>query len=139
MRREPFAEEHLPFLDGLIADPVSLRFTRIPEPTPPGFPRLWLDSYEAGRRDGTREAFAAIDDDGTFLGLALAPEIERSAQEAELGGFGGGCRRGLGLDGRLGLDLGRLGALAGPRLVELDAPLALGRLLERQARAERAA
>ncbi len=85
MRLEPFAEEHLPFLDALIADPVSLRFTRIPEPTPPGFPRLWLDSYEAGRRDGTREAFAAIDDDGTFLGLALAPEIERGAREAELG------------------------------------------------------
>ena len=85
MRLEPFAEDHLPFLDALIADPVSLRFTRIPEPTPPGFPRLWLDSYEAGRRDGTREAFAAIDDDDTFVGLALAPEIERGAHEAELG------------------------------------------------------
>ena len=85
MRLEPFADEHLPALDALIADPVSLRFTRIPEPTPPGFARLWLDSYEAGRRDGTREAFAAIDDDDRFLGLALAPEIDRDAREAELG------------------------------------------------------
>ncbi len=85
MRLEPFSDEHLPALDALIADPVSLRFTRIPEPTPPGFARLWLDSYEAGRRDGTREAFAAIDDDDRFLGLALAPEIDRAAREAELG------------------------------------------------------
>ena len=85
MRLEPFADEHLPLLDALIADPVSLRFTRIPEPTPPGFARLWLDSYEAGRRDGTREAFAALAGDGTLLGLALAPEIERGAGEAELG------------------------------------------------------
>ena len=38
----------------------------------------------------------------------------------------------------LALDLGRLGALARPRLVELDAPLALGRLLEREAGTERA-
>jgi RimJ/RimL family protein N-acetyltransferase len=85
VRLEPLADEHLPLLDALIADPVSLRFTRIPEPTPPGFARLWLDSYEAGRADGTREAFAAVDDDGSFLGLALAPEIERDAREAELG------------------------------------------------------
>jgi RimJ/RimL family protein N-acetyltransferase len=85
VRLEPFAEDHLPALDALIADPVTVRFTRIPEPTPPGFPRLWLDMYEKGRRDGTREAFAALDDDGTFLGLALAPEIDRDAREVELG------------------------------------------------------
>jgi len=96
VRLEPFADEHLPLLADLIADPVSLRFTRIPEPTPPNFPRLWLDSYEAGRRDGTREAFAAFDDERSgdeasgrgrdmFVGLALAPEIERGAREAELG------------------------------------------------------
>ena len=30
----------------------------------PDFGRLWLDIYEAGRQDGTREAFAALDDDG---------------------------------------------------------------------------
>src|SRR4051794_30096220 len=39
----------------------------------------------------------------------------------------------------LRLLLGRLGALAGPRLVELDAPLAVLGLLQRQPRAERAA
>jgi RimJ/RimL family protein N-acetyltransferase len=85
VRLEPLAEEHLPLLDALIADPESLRFTRIPEPPPPGFPRRWLDSYEAGRRDGTREAFAAFEDDDRFVGLALAPAIEPVAREAELG------------------------------------------------------
>jgi RimJ/RimL family protein N-acetyltransferase len=84
VRLDPLAEDHLPLLDALIADAESLRFTRIPEPPPPGFPRHWLDSYEAGRRDGTREAFAAFDD-GTFVGLALAPAIERGPREAELG------------------------------------------------------
>src|SRR5439155_11675542 len=45
-----------------------------------------------------------------------------------------------GLRGRrlLGL-LGRFGALAGPRLVELDAPLAVLALLQREPRAEAAA
>jgi RimJ/RimL family protein N-acetyltransferase len=85
MRLEPFADEHLRSLDVLFTDPESLRFTRIPEPPPPGFGRLWLDMYEAGRRDGSREAFAALDDDGSFLGLALAPHFDRKAAEVELG------------------------------------------------------
>jgi RimJ/RimL family protein N-acetyltransferase len=85
VRLEPFADEHLPSIDELIADPVTLGFTRIPEPTPPDFARQWLDMYEAGRRDGTREAFVALDDGDRFLGLALAPEIDRAAREVELG------------------------------------------------------
>ena len=85
MRLEPFAEDHLPSLDVLFSDPVSLRYTRIPEPPPPGFARQWLKMYEEGRRDGSREAFAALDDDGTFLGLALAPEFSREDAEVELG------------------------------------------------------
>jgi RimJ/RimL family protein N-acetyltransferase len=82
---KPLAEEHLPLLDALISDPETLRFTRIPEPPPPDFPRHWLDAYEAGRRDGTRQAFAAFDDEERFVGLALAPAIEPGAREAELG------------------------------------------------------
>jgi RimJ/RimL family protein N-acetyltransferase len=85
VRLEPFADEHLPSLDVLLTDPVSLRFTRIPEPPPPGFARRWLDSYEAARQDGSREAFAALSDDGSFLGLALAPHFDRKAAEVELG------------------------------------------------------
>ena len=60
MRLEPFGTEHLDALREFIGDPDVLRFTRIPEPTPPDFPETWLARYEAARRDGTREAFAAV-------------------------------------------------------------------------------
>ena len=56
----------------MLGDPELLRFTRVPEPAPPGFARTWLDRYEEARRDGSREAFASVDETGTFLGLALA-------------------------------------------------------------------
>ena len=55
-----------------------------------------------------------------------------------LSGFGGSLLGGL-AGRRLLLGLGRLGALAGPRLVELDAPAALLALQQRKLRAERAA
>ena len=82
----PFAEAHLAAIPALTDDPETGRFTRIPVPPPPGFPRAWLDLYEQGRRDGTREAFAVVDaDDGSFLGLALAPVIEADDRTVELG------------------------------------------------------
>jgi RimJ/RimL family protein N-acetyltransferase len=84
MELVPFTERHLGDIADLIADPEVLRFTRIPEPPPDGFPRQWLDRYERGRADGTAEAFA-IEEDGRFLGLALAPSIERQESEVELG------------------------------------------------------
>jgi RimJ/RimL family protein N-acetyltransferase len=85
VRLVPFDETHLAGVAGMLGDPDVLRFTRVPEPTPDDFPREWLARYEQGRRDGTREAFAAVDADGRFLGLALAPEIDREEREAELG------------------------------------------------------
>jgi RimJ/RimL family protein N-acetyltransferase len=81
----PLAEEHLDDIAGLLDDPDVLRFTRLPIPPPPGYAREWLDRYEAGRAEGTREAFAAVDDDGRFLGLALAVDIDREGREVELG------------------------------------------------------
>jgi len=80
----PLAREHLPAVRALLDDPDVLRFTRVPEPPPPDFPETWLERYERGRRDGTREGFAVVDG-GEFLGLALAPRIEREARTAELG------------------------------------------------------
>ena len=62
-----------------------LRFTRVPEPPPPGFGRTWLARYEAGHRDGTAEGFAAVGVDGTFLGVAVAPDIDVEGRELELG------------------------------------------------------
>jgi RimJ/RimL family protein N-acetyltransferase len=92
----PLAREHLPAVEALLDDPDVLRFTRLPEPPPPGLAETWLGLYERGRRDGTREGFAVVDD-GVFLGLALAPRIEREARTAELGYIVAPSARGRGV------------------------------------------
>jgi RimJ/RimL family protein N-acetyltransferase len=69
----------------MLDDPGVQRFTRIPVPVPPGFAQTWIDSIEAARREGTREAFVVVDRDGTVLGWAGAPRIDRAAREVELG------------------------------------------------------
>lgn len=74
------------------------RFTRIPEPPPPGFTDRWLEGYEQGSREGTREAFAIVDaDDGSFLGFAAAVRIEPESQTAELGYMVAAPARGRGV------------------------------------------
>jgi RimJ/RimL family protein N-acetyltransferase len=78
-------EAHLEAVAAMLSDPDVLRFTRVPEPTPADFPQQWLRTYEQGRRDGTREAFAALDGGGALVGLALAFGIDRGEAEAELG------------------------------------------------------
>src|SRR5919201_4381202 len=70
----------------MMADADVLRFTRVPEPVPADFATEWLGFYEEGRRDGTREAFAVVDTvDASFVGLALAPRINREERTVELG------------------------------------------------------
>jgi RimJ/RimL family protein N-acetyltransferase len=93
----PFGEEHLAELEEMLGDPDLLRFTRVPEPVPPGFARTWLERYEEGRREATREAFAIVEDGGDFLGLALAPRIDREARTAELGYVVAPAARGRGV------------------------------------------
>lgn len=85
VRLEPLDERWLEDVAAVVADPEVLRFTRVPEPPPPGFEQRWVGSYIAGRRDGTREGFAAVDAEGRFLGLGLAPHIDREGAEMELG------------------------------------------------------
>jgi RimJ/RimL family protein N-acetyltransferase len=85
LRLEPLAPHHLDALTAMLPDPDVLRFTRVPNPPPPDFTQQWYDRYEACRRDGTREAFAAIDAAGAFVGVALAPDIDRAEAEVELG------------------------------------------------------
>jgi RimJ/RimL family protein N-acetyltransferase len=97
IRFEPFGESHLEELEEMLEDPELLRFTRVPEPVPPGFARTWLNRYQEGRRDGSREAFAIVDEDGSFVGLALAPRIEREARTAELGYVVAPASRGRGV------------------------------------------
>jgi RimJ/RimL family protein N-acetyltransferase len=81
---EPLGESHLAGVEAMLDDPDVLRFTRVPEPVPPDFPRTWLGLYEEGRRDGTREAFAIVEAD-EFLGIAVVPRIDRETETAELG------------------------------------------------------
>jgi RimJ/RimL family protein N-acetyltransferase len=85
IRLELWDERWLADIASLVADADVRRFTRLPEPPPDGFAQTWLASYEAGRKDGTREGFAAIGAAGQFLGLGLAPEIDSASGEVELG------------------------------------------------------
>jgi RimJ/RimL family protein N-acetyltransferase len=73
MRLEPLAEEHLDAVTAMLSDPDVLRFTWVPDPPPADFAQQWFARHEAGRRDGTREAFAALDAGGASLGLPLDP------------------------------------------------------------------
>jgi RimJ/RimL family protein N-acetyltransferase len=97
VRLELLSEDHIGEIPALVADADVLRFTRVPEPPPPDFARRWLDRYVAAREDGSAEAFAAVDPDGRFVGLALAPEIDREAREVELGYIVHPAARGRGL------------------------------------------
>jgi RimJ/RimL family protein N-acetyltransferase len=94
---EPFGEPHLAGLESMLEDPELLRFTRVPEPVPPGFARTWLDRYEEGRHDGSRDAFAIVDESDNFLGLALAPELDDESATAELGYVVAPAARGRGI------------------------------------------
>jgi len=85
IRLEPLGLAYIRWVEAMLDDPDLLRFTRIPEPVPPGFARTWLEGYEKARSDGSREAFAILGDKGDFLGMAFAPQIDRRTRTAELG------------------------------------------------------
>lgn len=98
IRLVPFSADHLDGVAELIRDPHVLRFTRVPDPPPADFPAVWFGRYEAGRADGTREAFAIVDAaDATFLGIAVAPEMDRETGTAELGYVVSPAARGRGI------------------------------------------
>jgi RimJ/RimL family protein N-acetyltransferase len=85
IRLEPFGERHRPGFRALLADPQVRRYTRVPEPPPPDFDNTWVSSYEERRAAGTAMNFAVEDEDGTFLGIAVAPAIDVTDRAAELG------------------------------------------------------
>lgn len=104
VRLERLDERWVDEVAALVADPEVRRFTRIAEPPPEGFADTWISAYDAGRRDGTRDGFAAVERDGRFVGLGLAPHIDRSAGELELGYIVDRAARGRGVATRI-LDL----------------------------------
>jgi RimJ/RimL family protein N-acetyltransferase len=118
VRLELLDERWLADMAGLVGDPDVRRFTRIPEPPPDGFARAWLASYQAGRKDGTREGFAVIGDAGQFLGLGLAPQIDSAAGELELGYIVAGPARGRGVATEI-LRLLTRWAFSDPRLLRI--------------------
>jgi RimJ/RimL family protein N-acetyltransferase len=126
LRLEPLSERHLDAVAAVVLDPDVRRFTRFPEPPDPGFPARWIARYEAGRRDGTRIAFAAVDPaDGTFLGTGLAPEIDREARELELGYLVAPAARGRGVATEIlrrmtGWAFDEAGALRAQLLIDVD-------------------
>jgi RimJ/RimL family protein N-acetyltransferase len=86
IRLVPLADAHLPGLASLLRDPEVIANTRVPDPVPEGFERLWLQAYKEGAADGTRDGFAIEDTEtGAFLGLAGLVAIEREANQAEIG------------------------------------------------------
>ena len=85
VRLEPLSGDHLEGLEAIVRDPEVQRFTRVPAQAPPGFAKELIDVYDAGRAAGTREGFAIVDEDGAFLGVAVAPRIDREGLTAELG------------------------------------------------------
>src|SRR3954451_23074661 len=85
MRLVPYSADHLEAMATLIFDADVRRFTGFPEPPDREWLPSMLERYEKGRAEGTRIAWAILDDDGTFLGLGLAPRIDTERREVELG------------------------------------------------------
>jgi RimJ/RimL family protein N-acetyltransferase len=86
IRLEPLGEEHLAGLASLGLNPAVVQNTRVPEPWPDGFERTWLELYEQGRRNGTRDGYAVVDaETGAFLGIAGVVDIEPDANQGEIG------------------------------------------------------
>jgi RimJ/RimL family protein N-acetyltransferase len=85
VRLELLSEEHLSAMAELLEDEGVHTYTMVPVPVPPGFERTWYERYEEGRHEGTREAFAIVDGEGDFAGLALAFGIDREGRSVELG------------------------------------------------------
>src|SRR5437867_13225544 len=103
VRLELLSQKHLPSVAGMFDDEGVLRYTRVPDPVPPGWEHEWLEFYEEGRREGKREAFAVVDgDDGSFLALArVRHRPRRTAARARLRRRAGSARsRGRDTDAR---------------------------------------
>jgi RimJ/RimL family protein N-acetyltransferase len=102
-----------------------VRFTRLPEPVPEGFAETWLTRYEQGRADGTAFGYAALDGDGQFLGVGLAPHVDAEAREVEIGYIVAPAARGRGVATEIVRRLTRwafeeLGALRVYLLIDAD-------------------
>jgi RimJ/RimL family protein N-acetyltransferase len=125
MQLVPLSHEHLGPMAEVAEDPAVLRFTRFPDPPEHDFLPGWLARYQRGRADGTCAGFAAIGDAGEFLGVGLAPQIDRAARELELGYLVAPAARGRGIATWIVRELTRwafeeVGALRATLLIDVD-------------------
>ena len=86
IRVVPFGDEHVAGMELTIGDPDVLRFTGVPEPTPPGWVGVWQRRYA---EHDDRQNFAILDDQleelGGFVGWAVRFGISREDRQLELG------------------------------------------------------
>ncbi len=80
----PLTAAHVEHLRGLVHDPDVLRYTYIPDPTPPDYPETWARRVEEGRAAGGRDGFVAFDGE-EFVGFVGVPRIDAATAEAEMG------------------------------------------------------
>lgn len=86
LKLERLAARHLNGLAELGRDPDVQRFTYVPSPWTEGFEHTWLERYDQAREDGSRAAFAIVDEaSGEFLGMAALVQIDRAGRQAEAG------------------------------------------------------
>ena len=103
VRLELLTSAHLDDMLAVAVDPDIVRYTRVPDPMPEGWIEAWITTYDEGRRDGTREAFAITDEHGDFLGVGMAVSIDRPGRTVELGYVVAPAARGAGVaSGRSG-------------------------------------
>jgi RimJ/RimL family protein N-acetyltransferase len=86
IRLVPFGDAHVLGMEATIADPDVLRFTGVPDPTPPG----WISAWRQRFIDlDDRESFAIVDDEALehagFVGWAVRFSIDHEAGSVELG------------------------------------------------------
>ena len=85
VRLVPLSAAFRDAIDELQDDAAVRAFTRFPVPRQDDFADRVIRRYEDGLLAGTRAGFAAVDDDGTFLGLGLAVVINEEDAVVELG------------------------------------------------------
>ncbi len=81
IRLVPLGDAHVPALLETMRDPEILRFTRTPDPMPPGWIDEWLERFDGEHR----AAWAVLDRSGRFAGYAVTGPIERADLQVELG------------------------------------------------------
>ena len=100
IRLDPLSERYIPDFERLLADPETIRNTRVPSNAPPGFAKRWIGRYAGGWQDGSCAGFAVLGGDGAFLGFAAVVDLDLEARQGEIGYVIAPEARGRGVAGR---------------------------------------